>query len=123
MGIFNWGNISQSCLDITEKNKYFNNHPSIKTIKDKFRKSFNFKFEFASADKILRYINEIDIKKSSSGEISPAIIKLAKKEILIPIANCINKSISTKSFTGELKVADVIRLLKKEDPNNKANYR
>ena len=35
--------------------------------------------EFVSADKILRYINEIDIKKSSSGEISPAIIKLAKK--------------------------------------------
>ena len=71
----------------------------------------------------MRYINEIDIKKSSSGEISPAIIKLAKKEILIPITNCINKCISIKSFPDELKVADVIPVFKKEDPNNKANYR
>ena len=47
-------------------------------MKDKFTKSFSLKFEFVSADNILRYINEIDIKKSSSGEISPAIIKLAK---------------------------------------------
>ena len=68
LGIYNWGNIPQNCLDITEKIKYFNNHPSIKTIKDKFRKSFNFKFEFVSIDIILRHVNEIDIKrKSSSG--------------------------------------------------------
>ena len=71
----------------------------------------------------MRCINEIDLKKSSNGEISPAIIKLAKKEILIPITNCINKCISIKSFPDELKVADVIPVFKKEDPNNKANYR
>ena len=29
----------------------------------------------------------------------------------------------TKTFPDELKVADVIPLFKKEDPNNKANYR
>ena len=63
------------------------------------------------------------MKKSSVGEIFPAIIKLAKKEILIPITNCINKCISIKSFPDELKVADVITAFKKEDPNNKANYR
>ena len=49
--------------------------------------------------------------------------QLAKKEILIPIRNCINKYISIKSFPDELKVADVIPVFKKEDPNNKANYR
>ena len=63
------------------------------------------------------------LKKSSSGEISPAIIKLAKKEISIPITNCINICISIKSFQDELKVADVIPVFKKEDPNNKANSR
>ena len=71
----------------------------------------------------MRYINKIDIKKSSSGEISLVIIKLAKKEILIPITNCINKCISTKSFPDEWKVADVIPVYKKENPNDKANYR
>ena len=49
--------------------------------------------------------------------------KLAKKEILIPITNCINKCISIKSFPDEFKVADVIPVFKKEDRNNKANYR
>ena len=107
--IYNWCNIPQSFLDITEKIKYFNNHSSIKTIKDKFRNSFSFKFEFVSTDKILRCINQIDIKKSSSEEISPAIIKLPKKEI----NKCINKCISTKSFPDQLEV----------DPNNKANFR
>ena len=86
-------------------------------------KSFSFKFEFVSADKILRHINEIDIKKSSNREISPVIIKLVKKEILIPITNYINECISIKSFPDALKVADVMPVFKKEDPNNKANYR
>ena len=35
LGIYNWVNIPQNCLDITEKIKFFNNHPSIKTIKRK----------------------------------------------------------------------------------------
>ena len=63
------------------------------------------------------------IKKNSSGEISPAIIKLAEKVILIPITNCIKKCISTKSLPDELKVADVIPVFKREDPNSKANCR
>ena len=42
---------------------------------------------------------------------------------MIPIANCINKCISIKSFPDELNVADVIPVFKKEDPSNKANYR
>ena len=122
LGICKWGNIPQNCLDSTEKIKYFNNRPSIKTVRDKFRNSFNFKFEFDSTDIVLRCINEIDIKKDSSGDISTAIIKLAKKEILIPITNCINKCISIKSFPEKLNVADVIPVFKKEDRNNKANY-
>ena len=42
-----------------------------------------------------------------------------RKKLLI----CINKYISIKSFQYELKVADVIPVFKKEDPNNKVNYR
>ena len=42
---------------------------------------------------------------------------------MIPIKNCINKCVSTKSFLDELKVANVISVFKKEDPNNKATYR
>ena len=42
---------------------------------------------------------------------------------MIPITNCINKCISIKSFPDELKVADVRPVFKKEDSNNKVNYR
>ena len=42
---------------------------------------------------------------------------------MVSIINCVNKCISTKSFPDGLKVADVILVFKKEDPNNKANYR
>ena len=101
----------------TEKIRYFNNHPGIKTIKEKFRKSFSFKFKFVSADKILRYINEIDIKKSSSREISPVIIKLAKK-----FCNQSQTVLINVFQQNQQKVADVIPVFKKEDPNNKANY-
>ena len=53
--IYKWGNILQNCLDRTEKIKYFNSYSSIKTIKDKLRNSFNFKFEFVSTDIVLGY--------------------------------------------------------------------
>ena len=42
---------------------------------------------------------------------------------MIPVKGCINKCISTKYFPDELKEADVTPLFKKEDPNNKANFR
>ena len=42
---------------------------------------------------------------------------------MILITNCIDKCISIKSFPDELKVSGVIPVFKKEDPNNKANYR
>ena len=57
---------------------------------------------------------KLTLRKVQAEKISPAIIKLAKKEILIPITNCINKCISTKSFPDELKVADAIPVFKKK---------
>ena len=51
-----------------------------------------------------------------------SLLNSLKKKNLIPITNCVNKCISTKSFPDALKVADVIPVFRKEDPNNKANY-
>ena len=60
---------------------------------------------------------KLAVKKSLIGEISPAIIELAKYEILISITKCVNKCISRKFFPDEFKVADVIPVFKKEDPS------
>ena len=50
-------------------------------------------------------------------------VKIAKEEIAEPIKNCINSSISTGTFPGELKMPDIVPVFKKEDQNDKANYR
>ena len=60
---------------------------------------------------------------TKSGDIPVKIIKIAKEEIAEPIRNCINSSISTGTFPDELKKTDIIPVLKKEDQNDKTNYR
>ena len=50
-------------------------------------------------------------------------MKIAKEKITEPIRNCINSSISTGIFPDELKIADIVPVFKKEDPNDKTNYR
>ena len=91
-------------------------------IKDKYQNSFNFKFELVSTDQVIQFIDDIDCNKSSSGSIPAKSIKIAKEEIAEPIRNCINNSISTFSFPEELKIADIVPVFKKEDPNDKTNY-
>ena len=49
--------------------------------------------------------------------------EIAKEEIAKPIRNCINSSILTGTFPDELKIADIVPVFKKEDPNDKTNYR
>ena len=50
-------------------------------------------------------------------------MKIAKEKITEPIRNCINSSISTGIFPDELKIADIVPVFKKEDQNDKTNYR
>ena len=92
-------------------------------INDKYQNSFNFNFELVSADQDIKFIDEIDCYKSSTGDIPVKIIKIAKEETTEPIRNCINSSISTGTFPDELKIADIVLVFKKEDPNHKTNYR
>ena len=46
------------------------------------------------------------------------IIKIAKQKIAEPIRNCINSSISIGTFPD-----DIVPVFKKEDPNDRTNYR
>ena len=51
------------------------------------------------------------------------IIKIAKEENAEPTTNCIHSFISTGTFPDELKIADIVPVFKKEDKNDKTNYR
>ena len=72
---------------------------------------------------MLKYINEINCNKISSGDIHAKIIKIAKEEVLVPLTNCINKCISSITFQDELKIADIVPVYKKHDINCKTNHR
>ena len=60
----------------------FDNHPSIRLIKDKYQQSFDFESEFVSTNQFLKYINEVECNKSlsSEGDMLAKIIKVAKEE-------------------------------------------
>ena len=121
--IFDWADNSSDRSNIFTRMSSFCNHPSIQMIKDKYQNSFNFKLELVSAGQVIKFIDEIDCYKSSSGDIPAKIIKIAKEEIAESIRNCINSSISTGNFPDELKIPDTIPVFKKEDQNDKTNYR
>ena len=123
LGTFDWADDSLDRSNIFTGMSSFSNHPIIQTIKDKYQNSFNFKFEFASNDQVIKFIDEIDCNKSSSGDFPAKNIKIVKEEIEEPIRNCINSSISTGTFPNKLKIADIVPVFKKKDPNDKTNYR
>ena len=81
LGIFDWADDSSDRSNIFTRMSSFSNHPSIQMIKDKYQNSFNFKFELVSTDQVIKFIDEIDCNKSSSGDIPAKIIKIAKEEI------------------------------------------
>ena len=90
-------------------------------IKDKYQNSFNWTYELLSTDQVIKFIDEIDCNKS--GDIPAKIIKIAKEEIEEPIRICINSFISAGTFPDKLKIADMVPVFKKEDQNDKTNYR
>ena len=114
MGLFDWADDSSDRSNIFARMSSFSNHPSIQMIEDKYQNSFHFKFELVSTDQVIKLIDEIDRNKSSS---------IAKEEIAEPVRNCINSFISTGIFPDELKIADIVPVFKKEDQNDKTNYR
>ena len=51
------------------------------------------------------------------------VLRSLAKEICIPLTDCINSAILNGKFLSELKMADVIRIFKKDDLFEKANYK
>ena len=84
MEIFDWADDSSDRSNIFTRMSSFSNHPSTQMIKDKHQNPFNFKFELVSTDQVIKFIDEIDCNKSSSGDIPAKIIKIAKEEIAKP---------------------------------------
>ena len=95
--------------------KRFTFHASIKVIKKKFKITSEFSFKFVSTETIKRIINDLDIKKVSSGEIPTYLYKKCDF-ILDAVTICVNEALKTGSFPNCLKCANVRPIYKKEDP-------
>ena len=54
---------------------------NLEGIKDKYQNFFNFKFELVRTDQVIKFIDEIDCNKTSSGDIPAKIIKMQKKKL------------------------------------------
>ena len=80
-------------LKVDRKNKLLYNHPSIQWIMYKYKSYLNLKTEFVSTNQVPKYINDIDCKKSTSGDIPVKLIKIAKDKVIGPITNRVNKCI------------------------------
>ena len=58
-------------------------------------------------NQVLKYINTTKFNKCSSGDIPAKIIKIAKEEVITAITNCINKCVSSSTFSDKLEVAEI----------------
>ena len=104
----------------------FENHISIKMIREKYPEILpeSFKFQLVSNNDVKKEIENLDTKKSSTnGSIPATILKQFVNTYLPHLMNSINCSIQHSSFPQELKLLEVILVYKKFDPLQKENYR
>ena len=91
LGIYNWTEDSK----LTEQINFFDNHPSIHFVMNKYQKSFNLNLSLFS-----------QIKCEAQVEIAAKIIKIAQEEMIVPTTNmCISST-----FLDEHKIADIVSL-------------
>ena len=83
-----------------------------------------FRFAPVSEEDVIKIIHNLK-PKSSCGfdEISVKLIKFAKNELCKPITVIVNQCLETGIFPDKLKIAKVIPLFKKGDPEQMDNYR
>ena len=82
-----------------------------------------FKFSHANPTEVMKQIDLLDSKKSSSGNI-PTDIRKGTKELICPyLTDCINSAIYDCKFPDEMKIAELIPVYKNDDSNLKEDYR
>ena len=83
-----------------------------------------FKFSLFSESVIDKIINDISAKNSSGPDgINTKLLKLVKHDLISPLTNIVNQTLSTGIFPDRLKIAKVIPIYKKGDSLLAENYR
>ena len=104
----------------------FDNHVSIKKMKESFPNivSSDFDFQEVAREDVKKEIINLNVKKSSSIGSIPATNLKQCVDIYLPfLTKAINHAITKDIFPEQLKKSEVIPLYKREDPLKKENYR
>ena len=100
----------------------YKDHPSIRVIKQ-HADGNTFKFSHVNLTEVMKQIDLLDSKKSSSGNIPTDILKGTKELICPYLTDCINSANYDCKFPDEMKIAELIPVHKNDDSNLKENYR
>ena len=105
--------------------KRHDQHPSVKRIREYYRdKIKDFDFHVVDTETVMQMIKNINHRKATGCDNIPGkLIRIAHREISIPICSLLNASIAAKRFPSIMKYADVSPCFKKEDNLFKGNYR
>lgn len=103
----------------------FDDHPSIKSIKENSNSGLNnLTFSATNCDEVAIIIKKLNPKKATGYDQIPARFVKAASGVIAPIlSNLINLSITQGVFPNCLKKAEVTPVYKKSDKLNKGNYR
>ena len=83
-----------------------------------------FTFSHVKMDDVLMDLRSVNIRNTTGWDLIPGnLIKEGADFLRKPIQSLINKCIDTCTFPNALKLADLVRIFKKNDMLNKMNYR
>ena len=102
----------------------FNSHPSIERIGRTIKTNEKFSFQPVPQDLVREIILSLDTSKATPvGDILSDVLKSTVDIHLHFITKIINVSFENGRFTGELKLAEVSPIFKKNEDLDKENYR
>ena len=104
--------------------KLYQNHPSIKKIKENFKNTITFDFPKPTVKDISCIIKSLDPKKATGPDGIPIkVIKYASNVIDSHLCNIIIKDLELNKYSEELKTALVRPIFKKNEREKIENYR
>ena len=115
---------NSSLNDINGITSNFDNHISIKDMKESFPNIVSSNFQEVSREIVKKEIINLKVKKSSTNGSIPAIILKQCVDVYLPLlTKAINHAITENIFPEKMKKSEVVPLQKKEDHLKKKNYR
>ena len=110
--------------DISNIIQKFVNHPSIIKRKEHINISYPFSFSTKTKIEITEYIKKLNYKKPGTYNTIPVNIIKDCSDIISPyITQYYNRAVLESIFPSSLKNAEITPIHKKDDINNKENYR